>query len=134
MKGPVHIIVTAACALHFVQAACLLADPAAEHVTSIHTIAALIGVPWTIGAFVFVAAMAFASFFFRHTPMRALFLAPQQAVLFVSGLGAISAMHLSHYADGVMRSQAFLVADQVPVVLFALGHAWAIVDIIANER
>jgi hypothetical protein len=36
---------------------------------------------------------------------------------------------VAHFADGVIRSHAFLIADQSTAVLLALGHFWAIIEI-----
>jgi hypothetical protein len=64
---------------------------------------------------------------FTRTPLIVLFLIPQQLVLMASASGAIEAIWLSQFADGVVRSRAFLAADQCYSILAALGHTIAIV-------
>ena len=65
---------------------------------------------------------------FLHFPWNAVFLIPQQSLLLVSAAGAITAMVLSQFADGVVRPRAFIAADQMHIVLAALGHGAAIVS------
>jgi hypothetical protein len=57
-------------------------------------------------------------------------LIPQQIVLMMSAAGAITAVYLSHFADGVERARIFIAADQIPVVLAALGHTAAIIALV----
>jgi hypothetical protein len=52
---------------------------------------------------------------------------PQQFLLFISAGGAIQAMVEGQFADGTIRSVYFLLADQSPAVLAAIGHTLAIV-------
>lgn len=53
----------------------------------------------------------------------AIFLIPQQLLLTLSAYGAVQAMLSGTFADGVIRSKAFLVADQAPsvILLFLYG-------------
>lgn len=51
-----------------------------------------------------------------------LFMIPQQLVLVVSALGAITAMQTGTFADGEVRPIPFIVADQAPSVLIAVFH------------
>jgi hypothetical protein len=44
----------------------------------------------------------------------------------MSAAGAIEAMWLGQFADGVLRPTAFIAADQMYTVLAALGHTVAI--------
>lgn len=64
---------------------------------------------------------------FTKTPLIVLLLIPQQLILMASASGAIEAIWLSQFADGVMRSRAFLAVDQCYSILAALGHTIAIV-------
>jgi hypothetical protein len=50
-------------------------------------------------------------------------LAPQQIILMVCAAGAIGAMWLGQFADGVLRSQYFIISDQIGPVLIAVGHS-----------
>ena len=55
------------------------------------------------------------------------FLIPQQVVLIVSAWGAINAMVLGQFADGVIRPIPFLVADQAPAVVSAVLYLVALI-------
>jgi hypothetical protein len=54
-------------------------------------------------------------------------LLPQQTLLMISACGAILAIYFSRYADGVVRPRPFIAADQIHVILAALGHTTAVV-------
>jgi len=43
----------------------------------------------------------------------------------MSAAGAIEAIFISQYADGVLRPWAFIAADQVYSIIAALGHTLA---------
>lgn len=128
-----HIIISFACALHLVQAIALYIDPAAVGVTSIFTIGRTLGVQLTVAVLAVVAGLALWSQVLRSGPMKALLLLPQQVVLFISAAGALGYMYVSHFADGVVRPQAFIVADQSVTILLALGHAWALIEILRGN-
>lgn len=53
---------------------------------------------------------------------------PQQLVLVYSAIGALEAMVLSTFADGVIRPREFIVADQAPAIFLAAFHTAAIVE------
>jgi hypothetical protein len=55
-----------------------------------------------------------------------LLLIPQQILLLISAQGAVDAMVLSAFADGVIRPREFLIADQMPVVLATVLHTVAL--------
>lgn len=60
----------------------------------------------------------------RH-PWSFIMLIPQQILLMMSAAGAIEAIFISQYADGVLRPWAFIAADQAYSVIAALGHTLA---------
>ena len=53
---------------------------------------------------------------------------PQQFLLIYSAVGAIQAIALSQFADGVIRPREFLIADQFPAIFLAVGHTGALVE------
>lgn len=55
-----------------------------------------------------------------------LLLIPQQIVLIISAVGAFRAMMTGVFPDGAIRSHSFLVADQIPAVLAAIFHLFAV--------
>ena len=60
---------------------------------------------------------------------RALCLIPQQGAVIATAGGAIAAVISGHYADGVMRPAAFILADQLPSILIAVFHTFAVFDL-----
>ena len=56
-------------------------------------------------------------------------LAPQQALLFTTAIGAWMAVWAGSYADGVARSSLFITADQLPRGMFCLIHISSIYTI-----
>jgi len=60
---------------------------------------------------------------------RALCLIPQQGAVIATAGGAIAAVISGHYADGVMRPWAFILADQLPSILIAVFHTLALFDL-----
>ncbi len=52
---------------------------------------------------------------------------PQNALLLMSGTTAILSASLGHYPDGVVRPTVFILVDQMPAVLAAILHCWAMV-------
>ncbi len=60
-------------------------------------------------------------------------LLPQQILLMMGVSGAIEAIWLSQFADGVLRPRAFIAADQINSVLAAIGHTVAIISHALNK-
>jgi hypothetical protein len=54
---------------------------------------------------------------------------PQSLMLVLSAWGAAGAMAAGSFADGVVRPQAFLVADQAPAILAAIFHTMAVFQV-----
>lgn len=123
----ISIMVIYAVALHLLWATLLLIDTNALNATALHAVQYYItSVSWLITILVTAAMMALIGLFTR-SPWIVLFLIPQQIILMMSAAGAIEAMWLGQFADGVLRPQAFIIADQSPTVLAAIGHTVAII-------
>lgn len=80
------------------------------------------------------SAMAVRGVRLRGTRPGWLLLLPQQILLMVSAIGGIVAAFLGHYADGVMRPGLFIAADQLPGVVAAFCHTFAIIDLHRRHR
>lgn len=105
----------------------LYMEPAAINATGLHTMLTITHSPIAAAAtFGGVAALAFMGLFARRRWLCALLLLPQQAALWVSVVGAANAMAMGAFADGVQRTHWFLIVDQVPIILIALGHTAAL--------
>jgi hypothetical protein len=80
------------------------------------------------------AAMAVLGIRKRGTTAGWLLLLPQQILLMISAVGGIAAAVLGHYADGVARPNLFIAADQLPGIVAAVCHTFAIVDLHRMHR
>ncbi len=118
-----HLVIWYAICLHWIWGTLLLMSPTPLWVTGIATIPSLGFVDAsTVGAF--YLAIAFMALMGLAAPkyVGTIFLLPQQIVLVLSAYGAIHAMHTGAFADGVIRSTPFIIADQLPAVLLAVFH------------
>lgn len=110
----------------------ILFDGSARNATSVHVLDMLLprgGEPFLL----FLAAgLAALGFWCRKRVDNVLMLMPQQLLLYMSAGGAAEAILTGHFADGVIRSRAFLLADQCPMVLIAIFHTWAMMLILRH--
>jgi hypothetical protein len=125
----IYPIIAYAILLHWVWAIALMLDPAAGNATAIHALLDLMPRASAIGVYVAVGVLASIGIW-RGCPLTLL---PQQFVLMVSAVGAAFAIWNGSFADGVIRSHAFIAADQAPAILAALGHTYAIIAIARNR-
>lgn len=61
-------------------------------------------------------------------PLALACLIPQQALMILSAVSALTCIVVSRYADGVVRPRDFIVIDQSPAIVAALCHTVALVD------
>ncbi len=115
-----------AIALHTLWAAILLFDDAATNATAVHALFRYIHPPIFLSYVIFGAAFLAAIGIFTNKPWIVAMLLPQQILLMMSAAGATEAIWLSQFADGVIRSRAFIAADQLYSILAAIGHTVAI--------
>lgn len=80
------------------------------------------------------AAMAVRGIRRRGTTAGWLLMLPQQFLLIVSAVGGLIAAATGHYADGVTRPHLFIAADQLPGVVAAICHTFAIIDLHRQHR
>lgn len=111
--------------LHLTWAGLLFASAVPEHVTGVHALSQLF--PNRIGLAIIlltVAACAVGGILLRRLSVtKILLLCPQQLLLGVSAAGALHAMWVGHFADGVPRPHIFIIADQMPQVLALVIHS-----------
>ncbi len=119
--------------LHLTWAVALSIDSAAGNATSIHTLLNFVSSDAAIVIYSSAAVLAISGFFQRGI-REALFLLPQQFIMMISAGGALQAMWLGQFADGVQRSHAFLITDQVPAVIAAILHTYAIIRIAKDNE
>lgn len=112
--------------LHMLWAGLLLFSDSPKDVTAIYALSKLY--PNRFGLAIILIAVASCATYalLRHSGSvgsRVVLLLPQQILLAISAVGAVRAMALGHYADGVARSHVFLIADQSPAVLALVIHS-----------
>jgi hypothetical protein len=110
----------------------LLWDPAAGNATAVHALLQLVSRPAAISIYGVVALLAAFGLFYRRGCVWCLL--PQQFVLMLSAVGAGMAMWAGAFADGVARPPAFIIADQMPAILAAIGHTYAIITIATTRE
>jgi hypothetical protein len=120
----ISLMVLFCVALHLCWAAILLVDTSAIGATPVAALRARIGDTYLVWTLLAAAGLASLALWLRR-PWIVLLLLPQQILLAISAEGAASAILLAQFADGVIRPRAFIAADQLYVILAAIGHAAA---------
>lgn len=121
-------------AVNVVRGVLLLFSKEPANITTIHTVVSLdLASVRGIGVlFLSVACLAMQGLFI---PGKAAipFLLPQGMVLLLSAIGAMRAMFLGTYADGVVRTPLFIMADQCPAVIVAFLY-WLLLLLLVVEK
>lgn len=73
--------------------------------------------------------LAFLGMIIHHRMWSVILMLPQQTLLFVSAVGAVKAIVLGHFADGVQRSRMFIATDQEPAIILAVLYTIAIFQV-----
>lgn len=123
----ISIIVIISVILHLVWAVALMGDHSALDATALSSIYRYIASPELIVLALTIAAGLALIGISTTTPWIVLLLLPQQCLLMMSAAGAIEAMYLGQFADGILRPHAFIIVDQLYSILIALGHTAAII-------
>jgi hypothetical protein len=117
---------------HVIWIVALCIDPVAMHATPLSTLAECVNyspVALVFGlatsALATLAAMSPAS---RVGYRTIALLIPQQFFMLIAAGGSIVAIYNGHYADGVQRTSAFILADQSPWILAALLYTASICE------
>lgn len=127
-ERPVSIMVMFAIALHLWWVLMILIDQSALNATGLASLHQYVSSPLFLATILGLSAlMAVAALFVRTPPWILMLLLPQQIILMMSATGAVEAMWLAQFADGVIRPRAFIAADQMYSVLAAIGHTTAII-------
>ena len=130
LRGATMMGVWYAIVLHFIWAGLVLVtNNAPKHATAVSSVAELFPAKAGLAiVFATVAGCALLSIYQKRiTMLKIALLIPQQLILGVSAAGALRAMYLSHYADGVIRQRGFIIADQLPAVLALVVHSATII-------
>ena len=133
--GRYQVIICVAIVMHMIWAFGLAIDQEAINATGLHTLLVVAHLP-SVAAVIYcgVATLATVGLSLRQTPFTVFLILPQQVVLWFSIVGALHAMYLGQFADGVQRDNWFLIVDQIPVVLIGFGHTVALLFLAGRIR
>jgi hypothetical protein len=136
LVGRYPITICIACIMHLIWTVGLLIDADAIQATGLYTV--LIVAQDAFGAALIFGGVAILACIGLHIgwnrTLGVFLILPQQVVLWFSVVGALHAMYLGQFADGVQRAHWFLIVDQIPVVLIAVGHTAALLFIAENRH
>lgn len=121
------LMILYAISLHLAWSVILLFDASAMNATAVHAL-----IRWGVSSSslaAIIAACALMALFalFLKPTWALMLLLPQQILLMMSASGAIDAIWIAQFADGVVRDRGFIAADQLYSVLAAAGHTLAII-------
>jgi hypothetical protein len=124
MRGASLMGIWFAVMLHASWTVALLADPATKNATAVHGPAVLFPNRYGLALLlVVVASCATGGIFMQLSRLKIALLVPQQIMLGFSAAAAIEAMTAGHFADGIRRSQWFIISDQAPAVIALVVHS-----------
>lgn len=123
----ISIMVLYAISLHLAWAILLLIDESAVNATAVNALFRYVHPPIVLAIAVASAALLALVAMVTRPTWTLVLLLPQQILLMMSAAGAIEAIWSAQFADGVIRSSAFIAADQLYSVLAAIGHTFAII-------
>lgn len=128
-KYHLSTMVLCAVSLHLSWAGFLFMDATAVNATAVH---ALFRYIFPVGLLIWVLGCASVTafvglMFIRTSQWLAILLLPQLILLWMSAAGAIQAIFISQFADGVVRPRAMIAADQWISVLVAFWYTIAII-------
>lgn len=126
-RSHLSIMVLYAVVLHCWWAALIILDRSALHATGPAALAKWVHSPALLALVIAAAAICAVVAMFTERPWILLLLLPQQILLMAAAAGAVEAMWLAQFADGVIRTRAFIAADQAPSVFGAVGHTVAMI-------
>lgn len=119
-----------ATAQQYIVALALIWDINTHYATSVHVLSLIFPVVMLPGVLIVTATCAVVAFMMKKKDNTLLLLVPQQFMLYLAAGGSVQAFIEGHFADGVMRSRAFILSDQGPGILLAFFHTWAMMLIL----
>jgi hypothetical protein len=125
------LIVWGATLLHIVIGTLLLLNPAAGRSTGPAEVVQFLGLTGAGIAMLTASVLAIGAIVLRRAADWAIIglLLPQQVLLYVAAWGGFQAILNGQYADGVARPYEFILTDQLPIMLFALIHTLAVLEL-----
>src|SRR4030095_13899064 len=118
--------------VHMTQGICMLFSPVPVNVTSVSMMYAFpdrwAGLVLFLTGLLALYGSAFPLKSEKFMPVYVLAVMPQQVVMFTSAWAALDAMHIGHFADGAIRTAAFITVDQCIYPIMALCHFAAAIN------
>jgi len=129
------LMIVYAIALHYLIGIALFTDPAAVNATGVAIFETLFDfAPVGIAMLSWVvASLALVSLLMPLGRWSIALMLPQQFMLMISAYGALTAMVIGQYGDGVERPKMFIMADQMPQILAAVFHTLAMIGRASEE-
>lgn len=125
-------IILFASVLHLAWATLLLVSPDAGGSTPVAVVVLVCGGQYRAAFVLAVTSLMGISYLFIRREVTngvlATLLLPQQFILLMSAGAGIYATWVQHYADGVARGWAFILSDQLPIVLLAGLYTIAVLE------
>jgi hypothetical protein len=121
------LIILYAIVVHVITGIVLILNPDAGASTGPSSVVQLLFDSSLLAGVAMLIAAALAAGACLHRPWRSWAYWPQQLLLVVAAVGALVAVVMGNYADGVVRPTLFIATDQLPVMLLPIFHAVAIV-------
>ena len=124
------VMVTYASCLHYAWAVILVVTGLPVQVTPVWGMSVIVTSPyWLAVIFAVLATAAIVGGRYLEEPWGFLLMLPQQTVLIISALGVLTAVMRGMYADGTIRPELFILADQIPALIAPPLYTVAILDV-----
>lgn len=121
------LIIMYAIVVHLITGVVLILNPDAGASTGPSSVVQLLFDSTLLAGLAMLVAAGLAIAAHLYRPLRSWAYLPQQLLLVVAALGALVAVVMGNYADGVVRPTLFIATDQLPVMLMPIFHALAII-------
>ena len=121
------LIILYAIVVHVITGIVLILNPDAGASTGPSSVVQLFFDSSLLAGVAMLIAAALATGAHLYRPWRSWAYWPQQLLLVVAAIGALVAVVMGNYADGVVRPTLFIATDQLPVMLMPIFHAVAII-------
>lgn len=123
------LLIMAVTLMDFVTAVLILMDKHSLIVARLGIFYKLFSQPLVGALFMLVAvSMTLYGLTVTSSAKRFFLFVPQQIFLIMTTGSAIDSVIMQQYADGVIRSWQFILQDQLPSIVLAIGYFFAILD------
>lgn len=115
--------------MHVLWGVLLLAGEPVAHVTPVHGVQLLVPGHVALGVtFLVIGGLAvYARLRCKEDRVNLFLIGPQQLALSLNACAAVGAAFVGHYADGVVRSHTFILADQTPLLCLFTLHTLVLI-------